>query len=361
MENRGVFDVKPLTTAEKRRKPIRPPPSDLHCSRRSTATTIAGAPPPPPSSALHRRPPLPRDLQSFFISIIRSLPQETHYRRRPPLPSPASTTIVYQIWFIMFLKAEVDDHVKIHLMNLNNLSLAQEIQPPIMSPVSSPALHYTFNLPPCNPYPRPNQAPSPIFGNNGRSTATSGGGYTRKRWGLLQNLVYRWNSCRRHRITRVDLEKNKKDGGVQEFVDSKSMFRLGAITKSQISAIVASKKTKKLNEDLEGIDTNAFETDSEWDKTITKWTEKFSNLSIRPNEIVKKVTESDKDDWNFKLNFIILSVNTMVETMKMGTCTTTIFPHLPKDLDFKNVNWCKFIYDSAKNNKLNNKQIYFFS
>lgn len=57
---------------------------------------------------------------------------------------------------------------------------APEIQPPMMSPASSPSPHYGFNLPPCNPYPHPHQAPPPIVVNTGRSMAAppaSGGGY----------------------------------------------------------------------------------------------------------------------------------------------------------------------------------------
>ncbi|KAJ9562503.1 hypothetical protein OSB04_007663 [Centaurea solstitialis] len=65
-------------------------------------------------------------------------------------------------------------------------SPAPEIQPPVISPASSPSPHYGFNLPPCNPYPYPHpphQAPPPIVGGTGRSTAAAappvaaGGGY----------------------------------------------------------------------------------------------------------------------------------------------------------------------------------------
>ena len=58
-----------------------------------------------------------------------------------------------------------------------------EIQPPFTPPESSPSPYYRFNLPPCNPYLHPHQAPSPIVGSTGRSRSTppaAGGAYGKR-------------------------------------------------------------------------------------------------------------------------------------------------------------------------------------
>ena len=62
--------------------------------------------------------------------------------------------------------------------------------------------------------------------------------------------------------------------------------------------------------------------------------------------------ESDYADWNFKLNFIILFMNTMAETMKMGTINVSLLNHLGKGLEFGNINWCKYIVNCAKSSKV---------
>lgn len=102
----------------------------------------------------------------------------------------------------------------------------------------------------------------------------------------------------------------------------------------------------------EGVDINSIETDKEWDIIIKDWRAQFENKLIRPKDNVKKILASNSADWNFKLNFIVLFVNTMAVSMKMGTCNLAILSHLGKDLDLKDVNWCKYIIDCAKESKV---------
>lgn len=49
----------------------------------------------------------------------------------------------------------------------SSLPISPEIQPPIMSPASSPSPHYPFNLPPCNPNPHLFHANPPVVANAG--------------------------------------------------------------------------------------------------------------------------------------------------------------------------------------------------
>ncbi|KAJ9549057.1 hypothetical protein OSB04_021600 [Centaurea solstitialis] len=101
----------------------------------------------------------------------------------------------------------------------------------------------------------------------------------------------------------------------------------------------------------EGLDIKDFISDGEWNDELTSWREQYCYSTIRQSEVQKKISESEADDWNFRLNFIILFVNSMANTLKMGTVDTTILSFLPKKDDLKKINWCKYICDSAKNTK----------
>ncbi|KAJ9541227.1 hypothetical protein OSB04_027733 [Centaurea solstitialis] len=102
----------------------------------------------------------------------------------------------------------------------------------------------------------------------------------------------------------------------------------------------------------EGLDIKAFETEQSWYSKIESWKEQFDDRScIRAQEVQMKITESERDDWNFRLNFIILFINSMAESSKMGLVNSTILSHLPSELDFKMINWCKYICDCARDAK----------
>ncbi|KAJ9551857.1 hypothetical protein OSB04_015902 [Centaurea solstitialis] len=102
----------------------------------------------------------------------------------------------------------------------------------------------------------------------------------------------------------------------------------------------------------EGLDIKAFATGESWDNRIESWKAQFDDRScIRAFEIQKKITQSESDDWIFRLNFIILFINSMAESSKMGIVNSTILSHLPNELDFKMINWCKYICDCARDAK----------
>ncbi|KAJ9554626.1 hypothetical protein OSB04_018671 [Centaurea solstitialis] len=102
----------------------------------------------------------------------------------------------------------------------------------------------------------------------------------------------------------------------------------------------------------EGLDIKAFETGQSWYTKIESWKEQFDDRScIRPQEVQMKITESERDYWNFRLNFIILFINSMAESSKMGLVNSSILSHLPSELDFKMINWCKYICDCARDAK----------
>ncbi|CAH1415980.1 unnamed protein product [Lactuca virosa] len=62
------------------------------------------------------------------------------------------------------------------------------------------------------------------------------------------------------------------------------------------------------------------------DNSYEKWTERFDNKSIiRLKEIKMKIVSSNKSDMNFKLNFLALLINSLIETSSSGKQTSTQF------------------------------------
>ncbi|KAJ9549058.1 hypothetical protein OSB04_021601 [Centaurea solstitialis] len=102
----------------------------------------------------------------------------------------------------------------------------------------------------------------------------------------------------------------------------------------------------------EGIDLFTLKTDDEWKEKLDDWKAQFGGeLHIRGKHLLQKIMDSNSADMNFKLNFIILFMNSMGETMKMGTINTCLIKHLGKGLEFEKINWCKYIIDCARSTR----------
>lgn len=114
------------------------------------------------------------------------------------------------------------------------------------------------------------------------------------------------------------------------------------ITKDSVTEILGLKN--------EGHDIYQFNED--YEKVSQEWKKQFEDdKMIRQKHLVKLINESVLVDTNFKLNFIILFINTMVETLKMGTCNINILPSVGEKFEFKSINWCEYIYDQLLTSK----------
>ncbi|KAD5803633.1 hypothetical protein E3N88_14993 [Mikania micrantha] len=81
-------------------------------------------------------------------------------------------------------------------------------------------------------------------------------------------------------------------------------------------------------------------------KKIQEWRNLYTNDYISPSELVKRFTEAgDDDSFNFKLDFLMLFLSTIVECHAHGKCKLDVLNYLADDTDISNVNWCSYIID----------------
>ncbi|KAJ9555287.1 LOW QUALITY PROTEIN: hypothetical protein OSB04_009901 [Centaurea solstitialis] len=76
----------------------------------------------------------------------------------------------------------------------------------------------------------------------------------------------------------------------------------------------------------------------------------FNPKGVRPNEIKKKIIESEAD-FNFKVNFLTLMSNTLGECNLSGTCNLSLVNFINPDTVVSNINWCE--YNSIRINEIN--------
>ncbi|KAD5507737.1 hypothetical protein E3N88_15440 [Mikania micrantha] len=81
------------------------------------------------------------------------------------------------------------------------------------------------------------------------------------------------------------------------------------------------------------------------------WRSQFVK-ELRPNDILRRIEETEADDMIFVLNFIILFLNSMVECIPSGKCKTDVLERIDEDVDFKSVDWCGYIYECLKKCKV---------
>jgi hypothetical protein len=91
-------------------------------------------------------------------------------------------------------------------------------------------------------------------------------------------------------------------------------------------------------------------------KETTPLAEAYKNRHDRKatsgKKIVRKIQETeDDDDLMFKIDFIVLFVNTIIECHLNGLCKTGFVIKLTEDMDFKNIDWCSFILHKIKDCK----------
>ena len=85
---------------------------------------------------------------------------------------------------------------------------------------------------------------------------------------------------------------------------------------------------------------------------LLAWKEQFEKGTVRPGEIEDRITESPRAGLMFKINFVMLFINTLCELNKPGTCKLTALPHLFGNIPIKRINWCRFIVDRLTVSKM---------
>ncbi|CAI9278553.1 unnamed protein product [Lactuca saligna] len=82
------------------------------------------------------------------------------------------------------------------------------------------------------------------------------------------------------------------------------------------------------------------------DNTYEEWTQQFENKSmIRLQEIKMKIVSSNKVDMNFRMNFLALLINSLIESSSSGKANTSPLKYIMKDTKISNIDWCSYLID----------------
>ncbi|CAI9302649.1 unnamed protein product [Lactuca saligna] len=82
------------------------------------------------------------------------------------------------------------------------------------------------------------------------------------------------------------------------------------------------------------------------DTSYDEWKQQFKKDSIIQLSAIKNVIVSTRqDDFNFKLNFLVLFVNTFCVSTSMGRCNLFSLSYISRRTDISNIDWCNYILD----------------
>lgn len=88
------------------------------------------------------------------------------------------------------------------------------------------------------------------------------------------------------------------------------------------------------------------------DTSYDDWKAQFeNNAMVRLQDIKTKIVSTRNADMNFKLNFIAVLVNALLESSSTGKCNTSPLNYITKETDIANLDWCKFLIDSLVKTK----------
>ncbi|CAH1418790.1 unnamed protein product [Lactuca virosa] len=83
------------------------------------------------------------------------------------------------------------------------------------------------------------------------------------------------------------------------------------------------------------------------DQCYNKWIKQFADKNnIRLKDIMNAILSTKEADFNFKLNFIVLFCNTLVEATGMGKINDKILKKISSDTDFSKINWYSYMIES---------------
>lgn len=89
-------------------------------------------------------------------------------------------------------------------------------------------------------------------------------------------------------------------------------------------------------------------------KTFTPFAYKnrYGSKMFSFKDVVKKITQTDVNSGiMFKLDFLVLFFNSMVECHKNGLCKTTIVDLVNEETNFSDIDWCTYIISLIKRSK----------
>ena len=80
------------------------------------------------------------------------------------------------------------------------------------------------------------------------------------------------------------------------------------------------------------------------DSCMFDWKNQFPSLKdLRLNKLKNQMLLSREGDYNFRINFLVLFINTFCESTSMGKCNLGPLNHIKRDTDISKIDWCNYI------------------
>ncbi|KAI3770252.1 hypothetical protein L6452_01379 [Arctium lappa] len=102
---------------------------------------------------------------------------------------------------------------------------------------------------------------------------------------------------------------------------------------------------------LGGLNLHTMEQTAEGQELATLWKQQYAKESPRPTDVMNTIQSSTDAGLMFKLNFIVLFVNSMAECSRMGCCSVNFLHRLRNIESISTINWCGYIFECLKRSK----------
>jgi len=82
------------------------------------------------------------------------------------------------------------------------------------------------------------------------------------------------------------------------------------------------------------------------DSCMFEWRKQYENTKdLRLKQLKNEILLTREGDLNFRINFLVLFINTFCESTSMGKCNLNAIQHIKKDTDISSIDWCQYVVD----------------
>nr|KAJ0189683.1 hypothetical protein LSAT_V11C800442460 [Lactuca sativa] len=80
-----------------------------------------------------------------------------------------------------------------------------------------------------------------------------------------------------------------------------------------------------------------------------EWKKQYENIDkLRPKQLKNEFVRNNVADYNFRIEFLVLFINTLCESTSMGKCNMNPLNVIRRSTNFSFIDWCNFIVDLTK-------------
>ncbi|KAI3791869.1 hypothetical protein L2E82_05733 [Cichorium intybus] len=87
------------------------------------------------------------------------------------------------------------------------------------------------------------------------------------------------------------------------------------------------------------------------DPVLQQWKAQFPKKLYSVKDYYKLIKDTKEDDIMFRLNFLVLFINTFMESKLMGTCEVKVVEKLIPVADVSCIDWCQYMVDCLESRK----------